>query len=253
MESSPTPTPPTERTSPQPEQQPQPQPQQPSAPSPNAQADIQAQEEYLRALLRSQQPEPNQPPAGAEDPTAKLLSALLGGEVPPGVTGGAGGAGGAPGPGQGPGASQNPLGDLTAATGLPPFVTDMLTGQSSAPKTASELRNEQILKFLHALFSVLVGVYLLALIRSSALLYGEGSTPPPPPSTAQNPFTVFVMGELLLLGGARVLGTGKSNGGGGKLARAMGGFQLVRGIVRDGGIAVFVIGAGTWWLGRSQG
>lgn len=249
MESSP--TPPTERASPQPQTPPQQQPQ-PQPPSPSVQDDdVQAQEEYLRALLRSQQPPTNQSsqPA-AEDPTAKLLSTLLSGggagEIPPEVFGGGGGAAGAP-----PGANQNqnPLGDLSSATGLPPFLTDMLMGQSAAPKTASQLRNEQIIKFLHVLFSVVVGVYLLSLIRSSISLYGSS---PPPPAMAQNPFTVFVMGELLLLGGSRVLG-GASNGGrGGKLAGAMGAVQLLRGIVRDGGIAIFVIGVGTWWLGGSQ-
>ncbi|KAK2768436.1 hypothetical protein FQN54_000291 [Arachnomyces sp. PD_36] len=245
MESSP--TPPTERVSPQPS--PSPQPHRP-IPSPSVQDDnIQSQEEYLRALLRSQQPPPNQSPQSApEDPTAKLLSTLLGSggmPMPPEAAGGLP-PGAAPPPG---GANQNPLGDLSSATGLPPFLTDMLMGQSSAPKTAAELRNERILKVLHVVFSLVVGVYLLSLIQSSVQAYGSS---PPPPATAQNPFTVFVMGEAMLLGLDSVLG-GKKTGGRGMLGRAMGAVQVLRGLVRDGGIAVFVIGVGTWWMGGSQG
>ena len=148
--------------------------------------------------------------------------------------------------------------DLASATGLPPFVTDMLFGggAQSAPKSPAELRNSRILTLLHFLFSALVGVYLLSLIRSSVSTYGDaGDGPLPPPAMAQNPFTVFVMGELVLLGGEKVLGKGSASngGGGGILAGAWKGVQLLRRIARDGGVAVFVIGVGIWWSGGSQG
>ncbi|KAL2005751.1 hypothetical protein VTN00DRAFT_10244 [Thermoascus crustaceus] len=197
---------------------------------------IQAQQEYLRALLRAHPPNQQQTQETAEDPTVKLLNAMLG-DLAGGDTAAAPGAGGAGGAAPG---GLSPA-DLTSALGLPPFLSNMLLGGMAAqqPLTPEEKRRDWIWKLLHVFFSFAIGVYLLVLIGSSVAMYGS---PPPPPATAQNPFVVFMTGELLL-SGTRMLAKGRE----GKLATPGTWVQLLKDVVRDGSIVVFVFGMGSWW------
>ncbi|KAL1969494.1 hypothetical protein VTN77DRAFT_8932 [Rasamsonia byssochlamydoides] len=194
---------------------------------------IQAQQEYLRALLRAHPPEQQQQQKIDEDPTMKLLSAMLGG-LP-------GGENTAPGSGA---ANLSPS-DLTSALGLPPFLSKLLLGGGSQPQTPEEQKREWIWKLLHVFFALAIGVYLLVLIGSSVATYGSQ---PPPPATAQNPFVIFMTGELLL-NGAKMLLASRQDGQLGNLATWT---QLVRNLARDGSIAVFVLGVGSWWNGGWQ-
>jgi hypothetical protein len=196
---------------------------------------ILAQQEYLRTLLRAHPPEQQAQQQIDQDPTMKLLSAMLGGV--PGAENTAPGSGIAPPP-------QDDLqpGDLTSALGLPPLLSKMLLGGGSPPKTPDEKKREWMWKALHVFFALITGLYLLMLIASSVATYGSQ---PPPPATAQNPVVIFMTGELLLSSARVLLGSRQD----GTLATFM---QLVRSFVRDGSIAVFVLGAGTWWTGGWQ-
>lgn len=163
----------------------------------------------------------------------KLLSAMLGG-LP-------GGENTAPGSAAG---NLSPS-DLTSALGLPPFLSKLLLGGGPQPQTPEEKKREWIWKLLHVFFALAVGVYLLVLIGSSVATYGSQ---PPPPATAQNPFVIFMTGELLL-NGAKMLQASRHKG---QLTDPGTWVQLVRDIVRDGSVAVFALGAGSWWNGGWQ-
>lgn len=214
-------------------------------PAPNVEGQspetVQAQQEYIRALLR--QSAPAQPQQGQdEDPTAKLLSSLLGG-APPGdqnaastATGGGGGVGG------GGGALGLSPADIAISLGVPPFVANMLRG--SQPQTDAEKKEIRTWKVLHVVFSITVAVYLFLLIGTSVSTYGGQ---PPPPATAQNPFVVFVTGELAL-SGARILLRSR----GGREAGLGLWVQTVREVIRDGSVVLFLLGMGSWWHGGWQ-
>ncbi|GAD94464.1 conserved hypothetical protein [Paecilomyces variotii No. 5] len=192
---------------------------------------IQAQQEYLRALLRAHPPNQPQPPA-EEDPTMKLLSSLMGG-LP---TGDDATSGTTP--------DISPA-DLSSALGVPPFLSKMLLGGAGAQaQTPAEQRWQWILKALHAVFAFALGAYLLLVIGSSVETYGIR---PPPPATAQNPFVLFLTGELVL-SGTRLL-VRKRDGPLGGLGV---GLDVLRDAVRDGSVALFVLGMGTWWYGGWQ-
>ncbi|KAJ5606036.1 hypothetical protein N7510_008817 [Penicillium lagena] len=215
-------------------------------PSPSPQPDMQsaeslrAQQEAFRALLRQSAPEPGQdqqqPGDMPEDPTIKLLNSLLG--AMPGDPNAAPPPGAPPQP---PG--QQPPGlspaDIASALGVPPYLANMLGGKQ--PPTEQEQKRQRVLKTLHVLFAVVVSVYLLFVIGKSVATFGF---PPPKPATAQNPWTVFVTGELVLSGG-RVLLAGKQGG----LGMAV---QLVRDVIRDGSLVLFVLGMGTWYHSEWQ-
>ncbi|KAF4180174.1 hypothetical protein CNMCM8927_005291 [Aspergillus lentulus] len=190
--------------------------------------DLQAQQEYIRALLRQ-----NAPPAAQEgpdeDPTMKLLNSLMAGGMP-GLDQGAGEGGAA-----GPGVSQA---ELASALGLPPFVSSML-GAATRPKTDEEKREIWVWKALHVLFSVVLGVYFLVVISASVATYGSQ---PPPPATARNPFVLFTTGEMVLSGARIML---RSRGGG--LAGPGMWIQLFRDIIQDGSIVLFLLGMSAWW------
>lgn len=192
---------------------------------------VQAQQEYIRALLRQSAPDQGQ--AGQEeDPTAKLLSSLLGG-MPPGDQDAAGAGGGG---GEG-GAPRLSLADIAASLGVPPFITNML--REVRPQTEAEKREMRMWKMLHVVFSIAVAAYLLFLIGTSVSTYG---IPPPPPATAQNPFVVFLTGELVLSGG-RILMRSRDGGVAGLGLWV----QVLRDVIRDGSIVLFLLGMGTWW------
>lgn len=194
---------------------------------------LRAQQEYLRALLRSNPPEQHAQQKLDQDPTMKLLSAMLGGV--PGAENTAPGSGMAP-----PSASDLQPGDLTSALGLPPLLSKMLLGGAgSPPPTLAEKKRDAMWKLIHAAFALATGFYLLMLVGSSIATYGRN---PPAPATAQNPFVIFMTGELLLSGARVFLGSGP----GGSLRTTT---QLVRSFIRDGSVAVFVLGVGAWWTG----
>ncbi|KAF9883063.1 hypothetical protein FE257_004142 [Aspergillus nanangensis] len=197
--------------------------------------DLQAQQEYIRTLLRQSAPQPSQQqgPGGGEDPMMKMLNSLMdnmpGGE--PGAGAGAGAGAGGPPPGMSPG-------DLASSLGLPPFVASML-GAAAQPQSEQEKRVIWTWKLLHVLFSISIGVYLFVTIGTSIGTYGSR---PPPPATAQSPFLFFTTGELLLTGSRVMM---KSRNGG---LAGMGLYlQLFRDIVRDGSVVVFLLGMSAWW------
>ncbi|KAK9583230.1 hypothetical protein V6Z92_007385 [Aspergillus fumigatus] len=185
--------------------------------------DLQAQQEYIRALLRQNAP-PVAQEAPDEDPTMKLLNSLMAGGMP-GLDQGAGG----------PGVSQA---ELASALGLPPFVSSMLAA-ATRPKTDEEKREIWMWKVLHVLFSVVIGVYFLVAISASVATYGSQ---PPPPATARNPFVLFTTGEMVLSGARIML---RSRGGG--LAGPGLWIQLFSDVIQDGSIVLFLLGMSAWW------
>ncbi|KAJ6089851.1 hypothetical protein N7467_005067 [Penicillium canescens] len=189
---------------------------------PDSQAEaLQAQQDAFRAMLRQSAPEQGQSQGlqsnDAEDPAVKLLSSLLG-AMP----------GGAP---PSPGSS---LATMATMAGVPPFLANMLGG--AAAPTEAEQKSTRIWKTLHTVFALAVSFYLLFLIGTSVSLFGS---PPPKPATAQNPFAIFVTGELLLTGG-KVLFGGKSGG----MGMAV---QLSKDVIRDGKLLLFVLGLASWY------
>ncbi|KAJ5375033.1 GET complex subunit GET2 [Penicillium concentricum] len=200
---------------------------------PQAPNSLQAQQEAFRAMLRQagQDQGQGQPSSDPEDPTIKLLNSLMGAipggdpNAPPGAPPAA--AGNQPAPGFS-------LATIASMYGVPPFIANMLGG--APPPTEEELKRARIWKTMHTVFALSVAVYLLFIIGSSVALFGS---PPPKPATAQNPFAIFVTGELLLTGGKVLLG-GKSGGMGMVL-------QLFRDVVRDGSLLLFMLGMGTWY------
>ncbi|KAI9931361.1 hypothetical protein ASPWEDRAFT_34056 [Aspergillus wentii DTO 134E9] len=202
---------------------------------------IQAQQEFLRSLLRQNGPAPGQQGPEEEDPTMKLLSSLMGGagamppmgDQAPGAGAGAGaGAGGAA--GGAPALSP----EMMSALGLPPFLSNII-GAVMTPQSEEEKKQAWTWKVLHVMFSLAVAFYLLLLIGSSVSTFGSQ---PPPPATARNPFLFFTTGEVMLSGARMAI---KSRAG----ARAGLGtwIQLGKDVVRDGSLVLFVLGMGTWW------
>ncbi|KAJ5823197.1 GET complex subunit GET2 [Penicillium robsamsonii] len=202
-------------------------------PDPQAPNNLQAQQEAFRAMLRQagQDQGQGQPPSDSEDPTIKLLSSLMGAipggdpNAPLGATPGAAGNQAAPG---------FSLAAIASMLGVPPFIANMLGG--ATPPTEEEKKRARIWKTMHIVFALSVAVYLLFIIGSSVALFGS---PPPKPATAQNPFAIFVTGELLLTGSKVVLG-GKSGG----MGMAV---QFFKDVVRDGSLLLFMLGMGTWY------
>lgn len=196
---------------------------------------IRAQEEFLRSMLRAQDPQ-QQVQAGdqpeqqtPEDPIMKLLSSL---------TGGASNMD-----------SNNPSGlpfspeDIQAATGVPSWATGLLMGgKGKVPPTAAESRTAMIWNVVRILFSVLAGFYLLFVLGDATAKFGQD---PPPPATAKNPFLIFVLGESLIHG-SRILmkDPASTRGGNGPL-------QIIKDVARDGSIVLFMLGAANWWNGTA--
>lgn len=170
-----------------------------------------------------------------EDPTLKLLNSLLGGipadpNAPPPAGGFPSQEAGA-GPGLGPAA-------IASALGLPPFVANLIGG---ALQTQEEnQKSVRIWKTLHICFALSVAFYLLFIIGSSVAVFGSL---PPKPATAQNPFVIFITGELLLCGG-RVL-IGGQNG-------VRSAIKLFKDVIRDGSLIIFALGLGSWYTREWQ-
>lgn len=131
--------------------------------------------------------------------------------------------------------------DIAKATGLPPFLTNMFMGGLGGQKPVATPASEQsarIWTVIHVLFSLLAGLYTVHVITSSTGLFG--ATPPSPP-TIQNPFLIFITGELLMHGSQILVndsGTPKGLGAWYKILKETG---------RDSSIIVFLLGAATWW------
>jgi len=161
----------------------------------------------------------------------KMLQAMMGGMD------GASGPDGSGGMGAIPGFSPD---DISKATGLPPFLTNMVMGQQKAPPGKAEVRATQIWKVLHVVFAVLAALYLSLSVNISTQKYGDN---PPAPATFQNPFIVFLTGELLLQSG-RILLKGQSGKSGIGLWVQMG-----KELFGDGMIMVFGLGLAQWLNG----
>jgi hypothetical protein len=186
---------------------------------------LQAQQEYIRGLLRAQDPQPGQE-RQAEDPMVKMLNSLLGG---------ADGADPAT-----PGGLPFSPEDISKATGLPPFLTNMFVGQENATPTPAQEQTARIWTLIHVLFSLLAGIYVVHTITSSTRLFGAD---PPPPATIKNPFLVFIMGELLVQSTQMFL----VDRAGPKGMWAW--WQILKDIARDGSIVVFMMGVTSWLKG----
>lgn len=205
---------------------------------------LQAQQEAFRAMLRQSAPEQGQGQQGQqgddmEDPTIKLLNSLLG--AMPGDPNGPPPGAGAP-PGAMPGQEQPGLnpGAIASALGLPPFLASMLGAATQQP-TEREQKATRLWKGLHIVFAIGVAVYLLFIIGASVATFGS---PPPKPATAQNPFLIFVTGEVLLTSG-RALTSAKQGGIGMVI-------QLFKDVVRDGSLVLFALGMGAWYTQEWQ-
>jgi len=189
---------------------------------------LQAQQEYIRGLLRAQDPQPGQPGQErlAEDPTVKMLNSLLGGadRADPATPGGL------------PFSPE----DISKATGLPPFLTNMFWGQENATPTPAQEQAARMWTLIHVLFSLLAGIYVVHTLTSSTSLFGAD---PPPPATIRNPFLVFILGELLVQSTQMFL----VDRAGPKGMWAW--WQILKDIARDGSIVVFMMGATNWLKG----
>jgi GET complex subunit GET2 len=192
------------------------------------------QEEYLKALLRgpsqsgAQGQAQDQPPLPEQDdPMIKMLGSLMGGMS---------GAGDPNAPG---GLPFNPE-DLSKATGMPSFLTNMLMGNPKAPPAPAEIKSMRTWRVLHVVFALLSGLYYLFAIGSAEHTFGAN---PPAPATFQNPFLVFLVGEILLQS-TRILTAGASGKRGPRLW-----YQMVKDFAGDGAVIVFLLGVASWWKG----
>lgn len=192
---------------------------------------MRVQQEYMRALLagvpQDQSSNPQQPgmPTDEEDPMVKMLQSMLGG-----MSGDPNAATGMP-----------SADDLSKITGMPSFLTSMVFGgQQQSPASPAEVRAESTWKVVRILFSILAGLYMIFTVEKSVSTFGYS---PPAPATAQNPFAIFLTGELLLYGSRLALsGRPSSNRFGAWL-------QSGRDFARDGAILVFMLGVYTWSKG----
>jgi len=165
-----------------------------------------------------------------EDPLMKMMQAMMGnmGGDPNNPNNSAGDFG------LGAGLSAE---DLSKATGLPPFIANKLFGGGpKAPPGKAEIQATRFWKVVHVIFAVLAGLYLVSSIRKSTQWFGEN---PPAPATFQNPFIMFATGELLLQT-TKVASKAHSGRSGTGLW-----IQIIRDVLGDGAILVFLLGAAT--------
>ena len=188
-------------------------------------AQLQAQQEYIRSLLRAQEPQQGQPGQGQqeEDPMMKMLNSLLGG--------------GDPSDPANPGGLPFSPDDVSKATGLPPFLTKLFMGKGKTPPTPAEEQTVRMWTLIHVILSLLAGIYVVYVLSSSTKLFGSS---PPPPATMKNPFLVFITGELVVHTTQMLL----VDKAGPKGMWAW--WQILRDIGRDGSIVVFMMGAASW-------
>jgi GET complex subunit GET2 len=132
--------------------------------------------------------------------------------------------------------------DLAKATGLPAFITDKFMGKQRSPPTPAEEKADRMWNIIHTLFALLAGAYVVFVVGRSIDTFGVNS---PAPATFQNPFLVFIMGELLIQG-FKTVGASQGAKKGPWLW-----LQVLKDLARDGCIVVFVMGAASWWKGQS--
>ncbi|KAJ5526224.1 hypothetical protein N7494_012874 [Penicillium frequentans] len=208
---------------------------------------LQAQQDAFRAMLRQAAPavEQNQDADAddMEDPTLKLLNSLMNGMPMPGMPGDpnapppAPGSGGMPAQGAGgPGLSTAAL--LASSLGVPPFLANLIGG--ALQTTEEDPKSVRTWKTLHIAFALGVAFYLLFIIASSIAVFGS---PPPKPATIQNPFMIFITGELLLCSGRVLIGGQKG------VRSAM---KIGKDVIRDGSLVIFALGLGSWYTREWQ-
>lgn len=188
------------------------------------------QEEYMRAMLGVNAQNPGglgqQGGIDENDAMIKMMQTMLGGM-----------SGDPNAPGEMPFSAE----DISKMTGIPSFLTSMfLGGTQEAPLSAAQIKSERIWKTVRALVSVIVALYTIFTIDKSLSTFGQD---PPAPATAQNPFVVFIMAELLV-NGANIVLPGRKPVGGLKSW-----FRMGRDVARDGAIVVFALGVYTWFKG----
>jgi hypothetical protein len=127
--------------------------------------------------------------------------------------------------------------DISKATGLPPFLTNMFMGQGTAAPTPAQEQTAWVWTLIHVIFSLLAGVHVVYVLSSSIKLFGSS---PPAPVTIKNPFLVFITGELLVHSTQMFL----VDRAGPKGMWAW--WQILKDIARDGSIVVFMMGAASW-------
>lgn len=188
---------------------------------------IEAQEAYLRALLRSKQPleQPQE-----TDPTAQLLSSLMG--VDP----------------NSPDAPALPdvnmlSQGLTSSLGLPSSVANLVS-QQLQPESPEEQQKNKIWQILHTVVAFVAGMWLVIMFRASVSVYGIN---PPPPAALQNPFSLFLTAELML-GGARLF----TRMGNGQLRSLRPWMQILSNVIRDGRIVLFILGMASMGMGAIE-
>ena len=197
---------------------------------------VQGQEDYIRSLLRSQEGPTGQGKEEAEDPIMKLMQSFIGtmGGAEGSTPNASGGGGGLP---------FSPE-DISQATGLPSYLTNMLMRPKAAPPTPAQEKTASIWKLVHVLFSIVAGIYLVYTLDLSAKAFGAN---PPSPPTVRHPLLVFLTGELLVQGSKSVmaddLGTSSTSAW----------LGILQDTVRDGCIVVFIMGATAWWQGDGKG
>ncbi|OAG40847.1 hypothetical protein AYO21_04924 [Fonsecaea monophora] len=192
---------------------------------------LKAQEEYLKAMLRQPLSQGGPGQTQEEDPMLKMLQTMIGGmdsSTDPNAPGGMG---------AGPGLSPD---DISKVTGLPSFLTNMVMGDPKAPPSQAEIQATRFWKAVHVIFALMAGFYLVFRIHESTQTYGEN---PPAPATFQNPFVVFMTGELVVQG-ARAVSKGQSGKSGIRLW-----IQMGKEFIGDGAIMVFMLGLASWMKG----
>lgn len=160
----------------------------------------------MRALLRSRESAPSDAPT-EEDPIEKMLKTMLAGEPGSGIS--------------------------------PDLVPSGVSWLSKTASFASSFASPPLQPkwdFLHVVFAVAIAVYLLFILQSSVQTYG---TRPPSPATAQNPFALFIGGEIVL-SSIRAAAARQRPGIG----------TFVWPLIRDGRVVLFVLGTAVWWSGE---
>ncbi|KAK5101813.1 hypothetical protein LTS08_004272 [Lithohypha guttulata] len=199
------------------------------------------QEEYVKLLLGGDQSgqsgQPNQTGQGQQrpgmpdenDPMLKLMQGILGGMS---------GDPNAPATGDLPFSPD----ELAKMTGMPSFLTSMfMGGKSQAPPTPAQISSERTWRLVRVLVAILTGLYTSFIVSSSVTTFGDN---PPAPATVQNPFLVFLTGQLLVRGTQSVLASKPATQGGFKKY-----LQYGREVGNDAAISIFLLGVYSWWHG----
>jgi GET complex subunit GET2 len=192
------------------------------------------QEEYLRALLQGgqQQRQRGQAQPGmpdSDDPMLKMLGSMMGA------------MNGSSDPNAPPSLGLSPE-DISKATGIPSFLTGTFMGSQKAPPTPQEQRSTTIWRVIHVVFALIAGLFLVFSIDRATTTFGEN---PPAPATFQNPFVIFVTGEIVLQA-TRIILAGPSGKRGPGLY-----YQMAKEFAGDGALSVFLLGISSWWRGNA--